>query len=82
MSAVLVGMIYRVVLPGMDEHPDDVVPDGRYVSKEDYPDLYAVLEDKFGEETETEFRLPDLRVRVQGHEPTPTPYRILGRKGS
>lgn len=34
--------------------------DGSSVSKSDYPELYAVIGDTFGEGTETTFKLPDL----------------------
>lgn len=41
--------------------------DGSEVSKEDYPDLYAVIGDSFGSATDGKFKLPDLRGKfVQG----------------
>lgn len=41
--------------------------DGSEVSKEAYPDLYAVIGDSFGTATDGKFKLPDLRGKfVQG----------------
>lgn len=41
--------------------------DGSEVSKETYPDLYAVIGDSFGTATDGKFKLPDLRGKfVQG----------------
>ena len=41
--------------------------DGSEVSKEAYPDLYAVIGDSFGTSTDGKFKLPDLRGKfVQG----------------
>lgn len=41
-----------------------LVCDGSDVSKNDYPHLYAVITNKFGDETTDNFKLPDLRGRV------------------
>jgi hypothetical protein len=48
------------------ERRNEVKPvDGAVLSKADYPELYALILDKFGNtEGEETFRLPDLRGRV------------------
>lgn len=55
--------------------------DGRALSKEDYPSLYAVLGSSFGESAE-EFLLPDLRGRMligSGGGPAVAPLGLAGQ---
>jgi len=39
-----------------------MVPDGRSLRREDYPELYKAIGDNFGARTPHEFSLPDLRT--------------------
>ena len=52
-------------LPDIDENASDfdgwTYPDGRAVSKARFPNAYAVFGNSFGEETDTQFRIPDIR---------------------
>ena len=40
-------------------------PDGRLVSKSRFPNAYAAFGNQFGEETDTQFRLPDVRDFIE-----------------
>ena len=52
---------------------------GQYVSKIIYPELYAICGSTFGPETETEFKLPDLRgVTIAGYKEGDSTFGTLG----
>lgn len=52
-------------LPDINENASDfdgwTYPDGRAVSKARFPNAYAIFGDAFGEGTDTQFRIPDIR---------------------
>ena len=53
--------------------------DGSYVSKVTYPELYAICGTTFGPETDTEFKLPDLRgATIAGYKEGDSLFGTLG----
>lgn len=56
-----------------------LILDGSVVSKTTYPELYSICGTIFGAETETEFKLPDLRgVTIAGYKENDSIFGSLG----
>ena len=56
-----------------------LICEGQLVSKTTYKELYDICGDKFGEGTETEFRLPDLRGKtIAGYKEGDSTFGTLG----
>lgn len=54
------------------DNDEELVPDGRILSREEYPMLYAVIGTTYSR-SGNEFRVPDLRARIVVSPPMPEP---------
>lgn len=53
---------------------------GQLISKDEYPELYAICGDLFGQSTETHFYLPDLRGKtIVGYDENDTLLNVMGK---
>lgn len=70
-----------VAYGGTSDVPGWMICDGRYLSRTQYPALYAVLGVAYGTSTTNNFRLPDLRGRAPWGKATSGALGAVGRSG-